>query len=150
MKSKKPNKKKTGATKKRARVSSKSKSTNLKVEKRRGKGIYDVIFPSGSKTESGIDSVIDSLNYKSIRDSNEFVKITFVSKFRKKHASISYIQEYDFETKKELNEQIKQSLKDINYTIFRKPVKGTGDSVKRMNRLKNYLSRIIIDFEGAD
>lgn len=147
MKSKKPNKKKTGATKKRARVSSKSKT---KIEKRRGKGIYDIMLPNGSKTESGIDNIIDTLNYGTIRDSNEFVKITFVSKFRKKHASISYIQEYDYETKRELNEQIKQSLKDINYTIFRKPVKGTGDSVKRMNRLKNFLSRIIIDFEGAD
>jgi hypothetical protein len=146
IKKRKPAKKKP-APKKRGRVSSKKKSN--KFLKRRGERLYDYFLQTGSKRETDIDSIIDSIDLTALRDDDEFVKITFVSGFRKKRASISYVLNYEYEDRKDFREQLRQTLKDINYTIFRKPVKGTGDSIKRMNRLKNFLNRIIIDFETA-
>lgn len=147
MKSK--NSKNSRKVKKVKKSPSKKRTLILKAKKRRGKEVYDIMLPSGSKTENEIDSIIDKASLNLSGD-NEFVKLTFVTRFKKQAASISYIETYDFESKKDLREQIRQSLKDINYTIFRKPTKNTGDSIKRMNRLKNFLNRIIIDFESSD
>lgn len=127
------------------------------LTKRRGKAIYDIELPKGNKTEKEIDELISDVNFNKIKDEDVFVKITFVAKLpvklrtKKKlpFASITSLDEFDYENKSDLMKQIKKVCMDMNFTIFRKPVKGTGESVKRMNRLKNYLERIIIDFETA-
>ena len=136
-------------TKKRTPARKKS-GVSLSFKKRRGRDVYDLFLPKGSKREVQIDKVLDSVNLRNLRTEDYFVKVTFVSKFKKQHASITYILEEDYDNQKEFRDNLRQNLKDINYTIFRKPVKGTGDSIKRMNRLKNFLQRIIIDFETAD
>jgi hypothetical protein len=118
------------------------------LSKRRGKQIYDFFFKPGSKTEKQIDDAIDKINFKSIRHDDPFVKITFVAGYRKNKASISFLESYEYDTRAELLAELKQNCKDYNYTIWRKPVKGTTKSIKRMNRLKNFLQRIIIDFEN--
>lgn len=118
-----------------------SKRADVK-EKRRGKNVYDVFLKPGAKTQSEIIDVIDKIKpFRELPDNR--VKLTFVARFRSKMSSISY--NYDVDEPGHINE----SLKEILHSIFTKPVRGTTKSIKRMNRLKNYINRIILDFDSA-
>ena len=116
-------------------------------KKRRRKEVYDIFFGKGQKNESEIDAVIDAYKFNKIGGGElpkHFVKITFVAGFKKQRASISYI--YDIEDLSEISD----AVKDVNKLIFRKvPERQQTKSLKRINKLKNYLNRIIIDFDTS-
>lgn len=113
------------------------------LSKRRGKEIYDIFFKRGAKSQIEIENAFDKV--KKFRElPNERIKITFVAGYKNKRASITQL--YDLDEPREMPDV----LKEINTMIFNKPVRGTTKSIKRMNRLKNYINRIIIDFESAE
>lgn len=145
VKSAKP--KKQAPAKKKARVIKKSKQVTRgkqdKILKRPRRELYDIFLKSGVKKLDEIVAVIDKLKmFKELP--NERVKITFVARFKNKISSVTQL--YDIDEPQDLID----SLREIAQNIFSKPVRGTTKSIKRMNRLKNYINRIIIDFESAD
>jgi len=118
------------------------KAARTSLKKRRGKDVYDIMLKPGAKTQTQIVDIINNVKpLKELPDNR--VKLTFVAKFKNKISSISYI--YDIDEPEQLNE----SLTEILHSIFTRPVRGTTKSIKRMNRLKNYINRMIIDFETA-
>lgn len=136
-------KKKKPVNKKPAKKKARGKSARVSnLKKRRGKEVYDVLLKTGAKSREEIENVIDKIRkFKELPDYR--VKLTFVAGHRNKKSSISY--NYDVDEP----EQINESLQEILHSIFTRPVRGTTKSIKRMNRLKNYINRIIIDFETA-
>lgn len=154
MKSKKSKKKikpkKKAPAKKVRRISSK-KLKPVVIKKRRGKNIYDLQFPKGEKTEKEIDTLIDQINFSKLQSDNEFIKITFIEKKNKKEQqSFTHLDEYNYEDRKDLREQIKQQMKDLNYTFHQVPASKAANYWKKMYKLRTHLDRVIIDFDTAD
>lgn len=121
------------------------KSDLNKFLKRRGKEVYDIHLKPGRKSKSEIDKVLDTIKIKLKGNelSDNFVKITFVARSGKQFSSISHIYEID-----EV-EQIKESLQEILESIYSKITPRSTRSIKRISKLKQFLNRIIIDFETS-
>lgn len=118
----------------------------IKIQKRKGRFVYDVVLPNGQKDTQKISDIIDKQNFHKINRGelpDNFVKITFVARLRKKRASISYIYDID-----EL-EQLSGGVQDMWQTIINKTVTRKTKSLKRINALKHYVNRIIVDFDSA-
>ncbi len=121
------------------------KSDLNKLIKRRGREIYDIHLKPGRKAKSEIDKVLDNIKIK-IKGGElpeNFVKLTFVARHKKDFSSISHIYELD-----EV-EQIKESLTEILDSIYSKITPRSTRSIKKISKLKQFLNRIIIDFETA-
>lgn len=135
------------ARKKRGRVSIK---TRYKIKKKRGKEIYYIDLGTKFKTEQELDAIFSTLNFNSIKYSNEFVKITFSEKKGNEKQAYTDLDEYSYDSDKEFRELIKERLKDMNYNFHRTPASNSPNYWKKMYRLRNYLTQIIIDIETAD
>lgn len=142
-KSKRAKSKRVSSLKKKKRVIRKRVIKSFsKLSKRRRKDVYDIDFKRGKKSRDEIIEAIEKtkLNIDLPSDS---AKITFIAQYRNKKSSISYI--YD---QLDDPEQIKEAMHEIARAIFQKKIpRSKKDSLKRMSRLKQYISRIIIDFE---
>lgn len=108
--------------------------------KRRGRYLYDLFLKPGAKDVSYIRSVIESAGLPQPPD--EQCKVTFVAKFKKVTNSVSYIFD-GIETKTILREEILSMWDEI----ARKPKRDSGQSLKRMYKLRNYVKQVIIEFE---
>jgi len=157
MKKKRSNSKtKRKPAKKRGRVSLKKKTRTKKIKsafvikKRRGEAIYDIALGNKFKTEQEIDIIVSTLDFKPLKDSNEFVKITFFEEKGKDKQAYTDLDEYSFDSLKEFKELIKERLKQMNYDFHRAPASNSPNYWKKMYRLRNYLTSIIIDIETAD
>lgn len=141
--------KKKSARKKSGRVLKKKRIKKAKLKKRRGQDIYDILLPSGNKSEQDIDEMLQNIPYRNIKSEDVFIKLTFYERKGKDYAAFTRLSEYDYEDKADLLRQVKQEILDMNYTFFRQPAKDAKEYWKRMYKLKNYLNKITIDFETA-
>lgn len=137
--SKKPAKKKVN--KKRAV----KRRVSFSTKKRRGKEIYDIDLPTGHKSESELHEMLENikLTFRDLPDNQ--VKFTFLASKRKQKASMSFI--YDVDEKQEIKEGFTAELKDI---FKKKTEREKTKSWTRIQPIKNYISRIIVDFESTD
>lgn len=140
-------------TKKKARKRSRPsfKKGRLKFQKIRGKEIYDLVFKSGENTVQEVREKLDGVNFTGFNRGelpDSFVKITFVfAKSKKERAAISYIYQ-DLESTDELYD----SITEMHNTITSKRDKTSkrySKTYAQILRFKNYLSRIIVDFDTA-
>lgn len=146
----KPASKKRGNVSKKKVRKSRAKKSGYTIKKRRGKAIYDIKLGSNFKTEQEINLILSSLKFSTIKDSNEFVKITFFEQKGNHKQAYTDLDEYSFEDDKDFREQLKQRMLDMNYNFHRTPASNSPNYWKKMYRLRNYLTSIIIDIETAD
>lgn len=118
------------------------KTSALSFKKRRGEAIYDLVLPRGAKDRSQIDALINKskINLRDLPDN--FVKVTFFAKKGKDKASITYIYDID-----ELS-QVKETVQDVASLIHQSGAKREATkSIQRISKLKNYIQKIILEFE---
>lgn len=123
------------------------KSRTLKITKRRKQQVYKVDFPKGEKTGERIKNLLQSPTYEKINFGelpDEYAKITFYAEKNKKEKQAMTVI-YQIDDLAELPDVLKDIWSEIN-----KPTgKQTKTYMRRLNKYKNYLSSVTIDFETA-
>jgi hypothetical protein len=126
--------------------------TSLSAKKRRNKDLFDIKLKSGYKEKTKIEKLIDNtkMNFSEFPDTQ--VKITFYANKGKQKANLSFIYDLDEgENKRENNQTIKDAIKDVLNDIFtKKTEREKTKSWQRIQPIKNYISKMIIDFETPD
>lgn len=133
-----PNKK----AKRRIKKSSVSLSSFGSVKKLRGKNVWQIRFRAGVKSA---DEIIDFLITKfPIADvPHSFVKYTIYERYRNERQSITNLAIVDD------GGEVIEAISETLGKIFSKVTRDTPESIKKMLRLKDYISGITIDFDSA-
>ena len=147
-KKRKPTKRKTGAKSKRPSY----KKGRLRFQKIRNKEIYDLVFhPTKQTTQNELIEKINEVNFLGFNKGelpDSFVKITFVfAKSKKERAAISYVYQ-DLNDTNELYDTIAEMQHAI-YTKRDRASKKHSKTYAKVLRYKNYIRRIIVDFQTA-
>lgn len=129
----------------------KRRVSSFTAKKRRNRDMYDVNLLKRFRTEKELGEVIESVKIKIPELPDDQVKITFVAKHRKKKASMSFIYNLDESGQKENADNIKYSMLDMLTDIFKKKeARDKTKSWQRIQPIKNYIYKMIIDFETND
>lgn len=110
---------------------------------RRGrKNIFELNFKRGAKSIKEINTAIENARKLKRLPKNK-VKITFVARKGKKSQALTYL--YDVDNAGEIN----AAMLEMNKKIWSKPDKNAKKYERRINALKKYINRIIVDFETS-
>ncbi len=118
---------------------------------KRNKDVFFIDFNRGIKTESKLNEYFDKINWKLKKFPSDQVNVTFYAKHGKDSGGMTYV--YDLpksgnhvQNLDELKEIFKQMTKDIFKTKGK--VKKFAGYLKEA-KIKDYINRIIIDFESS-
>lgn len=143
-KKKKPATKKTlnKKPKRGTRKSPVSLSSFGSVKKLRGKNVWQIRFRPGAKSA---DEIIDFLitKFPIAEVPHAFVKYTIYERYRNERQSITNLAIADD------GAEVIEAISETLGKIFSKVTRDTPESVKKMLRLKDYISGITIDFDSA-